>query len=200
MKIISDMIHNFCVIGLIVVNIIVTMAVYNMVKDLKASETENLEVSTEQYGTIASDDEIIIDEATNLVAKYEGFRSDAYLCPAGVWTIGYGCTDPAVVKLGHITKDEATNILKKRIREEYASIKMLGLKLNRNQTVALISIRFNIGAGNFNSSTLLKKLKQGDYAGASAEFPKWRLAKGVVLQGLVNRRAEERKIFDSNDL
>ena len=194
MKTISDMICNFFAIGCLIAAAVVAAAVYRTI-DLEPEQAGPTVVTSANYN-----DEIIVDEATKLVAKYEGFRPEPYLCPAGTWTIGYGCTDSAVVGLGRITKDEATNILKKRIREEYAAIKKLDLNLNKNQTVALISLRFNIGAGNFNSSTLLKKLKQGDYTAASAEFPKWRLGNGVVLRGLVNRRADERKVFDSNNL
>jgi len=58
-----------------------------------------------------------------------------------------------------------------------------------------VSFSFNVGLGNFQSSTLRSKLNRGDYEGASNEFPKWRKAGGKILKGLVKRRADERNLF-----
>ncbi len=60
----------------------------------------------------------------------------------------------------------------------------------------MTSFTYNVGTGAYKSSTLLLKHNAGDYAGAAAEFDKWIYANGQVLQGLVNRRAEERKLYE----
>jgi len=73
-----------------------------------------------------------------------------------------------------------------------------GILLNNNQFSALVSFVFNVGIGNFKASTLLKKLRGGDYLGAADEFPKWRRANGKILRGLVLRRAAERDLFLKN--
>jgi lysozyme len=72
--------------------------------------------------------------------------------------------------------------------------------LNQNQFDALVSLVFNIGQGNFAISTLRKKLYAQDWAGAAAEFDKWiyttRNGQKIKLDGLVNRRAAERALFE----
>ena len=67
--------------------------------------------------------------------------------------------------------------------------------INKNQQLALFSLRYNIGPSAFNNSTLLKLLNQGNYQGAAARFAEWRLSEGKINQGLVNRRELERQLF-----
>ena len=73
--------------------------------------------------------------------------------------------------------------------------KNINVLINKNQFLALISLRYNIGGPQFNSSTLLRKLNAEDYQGAADEFSKWRIADGVINQGLVARRAREKSLF-----
>ena len=68
--------------------------------------------------------------------------------------------------------------------------------INQNQFDALVSLAYNIGTGAFKESTLLKKLNLGDYKAAAAQFAVWNRGGGKVMQGLVNRRAVERKLFE----
>ena len=68
--------------------------------------------------------------------------------------------------------------------------------VNQNQFDALVSLTYNIGTGAFKKSTLLKKLNEADYKSASAQFNVWNKGGGKVMQGLVNRRAVERKLFE----
>lgn len=131
----------------------------------------------------------------NLIAKYEGCRLEAYKDPVGVWTIGYGHT--ANVRSGQvITKAQAEDLLRDDLSkfEAYVS-KYVKIALSQSQFDALVSFTYNVGAGNLKSSTLLKKLNSGDYAGAANEFPRWNKAGGKVLNGLVKRRAEEQQLF-----
>ena len=70
---------------------------------------------------------------------------------------------------------------------------------NQNQFDAMVSFSYNVGIGNFSSSTLLKKHKAGDYPGAQAEFAKWNKAAGCVLAGLTRRRAAEAALYAKLD-
>ena len=115
-------------------------------------------------------------------------------------TIGYGFTAKRLVSKCAITDQEANKYLIQivgRIRSRLR--KDVKVELTGHQETALISFIFNVGYGNFLNSTLLKKLNQGDYAGASNEFARWRLTtvngKKVVSRGLVNRRKLERQMF-----
>lgn len=142
--------------------------------------------------------------AIALIEEYEGFRPRWYRDPAGVWTIGYGHTDAA----GHprhvdnpdlaITKADARTILERDLpRYEAYVTRLVKVPMNENQFGALVSFTYNLGAGSLASSTLLRKLNAGDYAGAAAEFPRWNKAGGKVLNGLVRRRAAERALFET---
>ncbi len=71
--------------------------------------------------------------------------------------------------------------------------------LGVNQQAALIDFVYNVGAGNFERSTLLALLNQGDYAGAAAQFARWDYADGIVLPGLLRRREAEATLFEAPD-
>jgi lysozyme len=88
-------------------------------------------------------------------------------------------------------------IFKKDIEKIRTSMnKVIKVQLNKNQQLALISLRYNIGPTYFNSSTLLRLLNTGDYNEASLRFAEWRLSEGKINQGLVNRRERERQLFN----
>lgn len=144
------------------------------------------------------------DEVWNLIRKEEGFNPVAVRDGTDkngnpLFTIG----------IGHQIQPNESNLLTKRITElEARAIYEIDIKkivqdmqknilvpINKNQFLALISLRYNIGAPQFNSSTLLRKLNAGDYIGASNEFAKWRIADGVINQVLVKRRERERVLF-----
>lgn len=130
-----------------------------------------------------------------LIKKFEGCRLEAYKCPGGVWTIGYGHTSG--VKQGQrITKTQAEEYLKSdlKVYEGYVN-KYVKVKLNQNQFDALVSFTYNCGGGSLKKSLLLTKLNKGDYEGAANEFLRWNKASGKVLVGLVKRRKEERSLF-----
>lgn len=130
-----------------------------------------------------------------LIKKYEGFRANAYKCPAGKWTIGYGHTRTASIGQT-ITEIDAEELLKSDLGvSEWAVNHYVKVPLNQNQFDALVSFVFNVGYGNFKKSTLLKLLNQGNYEVARKEFYKWRKGGGKVLPGLVKRRAAEAELF-----
>lgn len=136
------------------------------------------------------------------IKEHEGLRLVAYLDSVGVWTIGYGDTGPDVVKGLTITKGQAEERLRKRLVEFEGYVnRAVKVKLTQNQFDALVSLVYNIGPTNFNSSTLLRKLNAGDYAGAADQFLVWNKGrvggKLQVIDGLTNRRKKERQLFVS---
>ena len=144
-------------------------------------------------------------EGVALVQKYEGFSSKPYLCPAGKATIGYGATfyvDGKAVTLKDkpITQAEATQLLIALLHQFAAKLKpLIKVNLNDNQFSALVSFAYNVGIGNFQSSTMLKLINASKFDQAANEFLKWSKARvnGVLqpLPGLVKRRAAERSLF-----
>ena len=134
-----------------------------------------------------------------LIKEFEGLRLKAYLCPGGVWTIGYGHT--AGVKPGMlISKAQAEEYLKADLIAFERYLNGLGLALNQNQFDALISFIYNVGTGNFYSSTLLRKVRANPQDNSIMdEFLRWVYSKGRVLPGLQRRRLAEMKLYFSND-
>ena len=135
-----------------------------------------------------------------LVAKWEGFREKAYLCPAAVWTIGYGTTrwpDGRKVKDGEtVTRKVAETLLRDQLKDFAKEVdRLVSVPLTANERGALVSFTYNVGASAFGSSTLLKLLNSGDRAGAAEQFRRWNVAAGVVMTGLVARRKEEAAMF-----
>ena len=132
-----------------------------------------------------------------LIKHSEGLSLDAYLCPAGIPTIGYGHTHN--VKIGDTcTQQEADEWLEDDFYAACNDVKaVVKVPLTDNQLDALGSFVFNLGVRKLIQSTLLKKLNSGDYQGAAQEFDKWVFAGKVKLKGLIIRRAAERKIFES---
>lgn len=131
----------------------------------------------------------------DLIKAFEGCRLKAYKCPAGIWTIGYGHTSG--VKEGQmITFSMAEQFLKQDLKRFETSVNnLVTVAITQNQFDALVSFCYNLGAMALKSSTLLKKLNNGDYNGAAEEFDRWVYANGVKLQGLVRRRRAEKELF-----
>jgi lysozyme len=95
-----------------------------------------------------------------------------------------------------LTEEEVLQIFEKDVEEIRQSMnKVIKVPINKNQQLALFSLRYNIGSGNFNSSTLLKVLNSGDYTGTALRFAEWRIFEGKVNRGLVARRERERILF-----
>lgn len=131
----------------------------------------------------------------DLIKKFEGCVLKAYKCPAGVYTIGYGHTNN-VRPDDVITQQDAEDLLKLDLAKFEAAVNSaVKVSLTQEQFDALVSFTYNLGAGNLQSSTLLKKLNAGDYAGAAEQFGKWVYAGKTILEGLVRRRAAEKDLF-----
>lgn len=135
-----------------------------------------------------------------LIKEFEGFRRNAYLCPAGVWTIGYGSTfypDGRKVQKGDvISNKEAEELLKITVNNFANEVdRLVTVPINDNQFSALVSFTFNVGVYAFKNSTLRRVLNQGNYQEAARQFLRWDKAGGKTLAGLTRRRQAERNLF-----
>jgi lysozyme len=134
-------------------------------------------------------------EGISLIKKFEGCELEAYRCSADVLTIGYGHTQ-GVNEGDSCTQDEAEELLVKDLEEfEFYVNDIVEQELNQNQFDALVAWTFNLGPTNLRSSTLLKRLNEGDFEDAPRQIRRWNKAAGEVLDGLVRRREAEALLF-----
>ncbi|HAS0833207.1 TPA: lysozyme [Enterobacter cloacae] len=135
-----------------------------------------------------------------LIKQFEGCKLTAYQDSVGVWTIGYGWTKPVdgkPIRAGMTIKQETAERLLKTGLVSYESdvSRLVKVGLTQGQFDALVSFTYNLGARSLSTSTLLRKLNAGDYAGAADEFLRWNKAGGKVLKGLTRRREAEHALF-----
>ena len=140
------------------------------------------------------------DKGIALIKQFEGCRLTAYQDSVGVWTIGYGWTQPVdgkPIRAGMTIKQETAERLLKTGLVSYESdvSRLVKVSLTQGQFDALVSLTYNLGCRSVSTSTLLRKLNAGDYAGAADEFLRWNKAGGKVLNGLTRRREAERALF-----
>lgn len=142
----------------------------------------------------------------DLVKHFEGFYLKAYLCPAGIWTIGFGHTglmhnDGTVYAGRKIDQVQAEALLRYDLEKFSERVgKLVTVPLEQHQFDALVSFAFNVGEGALGKSTLLWKLNRYDYIGAADEFLRWNKGGGKVLAGLTRRRKAERHLFLTGEL
>lgn len=136
------------------------------------------------------------DDFFSLVKKYEGCRLTSYKCPSGIWTIGYGHT-AGVVQGMTISQNTADKMLEQD--SDWALLAVLRVlpDVRGKKLDALASLAYNIGAGAFQSSTLVAYLKKGitDKAVITQAWSRWCHSKGRVLRGLQRRRTEEIALY-----
>lgn len=137
----------------------------------------------------------------DLIKEFEGYSERVYLCPGGVYTIGYGHTRG--VQVGDTcTREKAEEYLKDDLRDtEEVILDLVDVPLTQNQFDALVCLVYNIGSGNFYNSTIRKVInyKVSDIEEYRRAWMMWVKAQGRVLKGLVRRREAEFKLFSSND-
>lgn len=137
------------------------------------------------------------ESGINLIKKHEGLRLLAYLCPANVWTIGYGHTG-GVKKGERITEEQAEQYLRADLAKAEMIVNTEAPWINQNQFDALVSFVFNVGGGNFRKSTLLRLLKDKQPKEVVGnQFHRWVYGGGRVLPGLVRRRQDEYLLYVS---
>jgi lysozyme len=146
------------------------------------------------------------------IEQKEGFRGTAYLCPTGHWTLGFG--DTVGVRAGQtITREDADFRLRARLVEyENAVEHYVDVPLTQNEFDACVSLVYNIGSGNFATSSVRRLLNAGLYEAAALAFKKFNKGRKVdtngkpvldkngkpiliIVPGLVRRREEEKEIF-----
>jgi lysozyme len=95
-----------------------------------------------------------------------------------------------------LNDEQVLEIFKKDIDSIISAMnKVIKVAINKNQQLALLSLRYNIGGPAFDGSTLLRELNSGNYTGAALRFAEWRLSEGKISPGLVARRERERQLF-----
>ncbi len=164
----------------------------------------------------------------DLMHRFEGFRNKPYLCPAHIWTIGYGevlyqdqIRLPMVRPTGKTkddipmirkeyplkpehnrvwSKDEIEALFAKSVQSFESGVLRLAPNLAGHQGAfdACVSFAFNAGLGNFQRSTIRQKILREDWEGAAEAFMAWTKGGGVVLPGLVKRRVAEKELFLSS--
>lgn len=136
----------------------------------------------------------------DLIRRWEGCRLKAYRDSAGVWTIGYGLTSAAgIVQVYEgmiITQRQADDYLARAlVKYEQAVEQAITRPMTQPQFDALTSLCYNIGPGALAGSSVVRRFNEGNITGAADAFLMWTKAGGKELQGLVNRRHDERRMF-----
>lgn len=142
------------------------------------------------------------DQAAALAEPFEGFSADPYWDPNGkVWSQGFGSTHdaqarPITQNSPPITREIAIEWLEEDMNFAFQDIaEVVKEPLTDGQKAALASFIYNVGSGNFNGSTLLRLLNQGQFSAAAAQFDLWDHSGGVELAGLLRRRQAETALF-----
>lgn len=129
------------------------------------------------------------------IKSFESLSLKAYVCPAGVRTIGWGHT--MNVKPGDVcTVEQASKWLKEDLKPAEAAVNAMGVSLSQDQFDSLVSFTFNCGVSAFEKSTLRKKVMSNSKdESIRQEFKKWKFANGKVLKGLARRRQMEAEMY-----
>ncbi len=136
-----------------------------------------------------------------LIKRFEGLRLNSYLCPAGVWTVGYGTTrlpNGEPVREGLlITQERAEKLLRHDVLAFERTVNRVVTYADLKQLMfdAMVSLAYNIGSGAFADSTLVRVLNEGNVNEAAQQFLRWNRAGGQVSVGLKRRRKAERALF-----
>ena len=132
-----------------------------------------------------------------LVKRFEGFEPNAYVCPAGEWTIGYGHTE-GVYNGQQISYEDAEDLLINDLTIFESVVKLyVKVFLNQNQFDSLVSWTFNLGEANLKFSTLLKVLNKKNYDEVPNQMKRWIYADGIIWDGLIDRRKIEADLWSS---
>ena len=161
----------------------------------------------------------------DLMHQFEGCRNKPYLCPAHIWTIGYGhvlyqeqirlpmmrpegktkADIPMIRKEMPLRPEDNRVWSKQEIEELFATdvasfergvLRLVpGVVSRQGSFDALVSISYNFGLGNLQRSTIRMKANRGEWEAAAEAFMMWTKGGGKELPGLVRRRKAERVLF-----
>lgn len=140
-------------------------------------------------------------DAIALIKAFEGFSKVPYVCPAGVWTIGYGSTygmdrSRVTAKSWPIAEPIAEYLLERDVRRfDRAVQRLVTVDISARQHGALVSFSYNLGSGALKSSTLLKRVNSDEWDDVPYQFSRWVHAGGRRLAGLVRRRKAEANLW-----
>lgn len=148
------------------------------------------------YSADPSGVQTISANSARLIQQFEGYRASSYQDMAGLPTIGYGHQIKHGQQLTEIDHSQALQLFVSDLQEaEDAVNRLVQVPLTRNQFSALVSLVYNIGAGQFENSSLLRLLNEGRYAEAADEFLRWKHVNKRAVRGLKERRSIERALF-----
>lgn len=158
----------------------------------------------------------------HLMHKFEGYKNKPYLCPAHIWSVGWGTVlyqdqiklpmirvegkDVPMIRKEYPLRQEDNRVWSKEelveiFKNDLASFERAVLRLvpgcagHQGRFDALVCLAYNIGAGNLQRSTIRMKANRGDWEGAAEAFMAWTKGGGKVLPGLVKRRVAEKALF-----
>lgn len=132
-----------------------------------------------------------LDALYTLIRRFEGCRLIPYLCPAGVWTCGWGSTGSDVFPGQAWTQDYADARMRQDALKFAQGSLVLCPMLRGNALCAIADFAYNLGLGNLKASTLRRKINAQDWVGVATELRKWVRGGGRVLLGLAVRRDAE---------
>lgn len=181
--------------------------IFDVARDLDDDEDglDQLEVDTINAGLVAARAGVLLPSIAigrqigprglALIKEFEGLELKAYLCPAKVWTIGYGSTGPHV-EPGMIINEAGAEVLLGRDLDRFEdAVAKAAPAATARQFDAMVCLAFNIGIGAFLKSSVLRLHKAGDHARAAEAFGMWIKGGGRVLPGLQRRRAREAELY-----
>lgn len=133
-----------------------------------------------------------------LTKAFEGCKLVSYQDSVGVWTIGYGHTRG--VTPGMVCTQEMADawLLEDMALAEADVNHVVKAAIDQGEFDAMVDFAFNLGCGAFNSSTLLKLVNEGKFDEAALQFPRWDMAGGHIVAGLLRRRLAEQASFTSH--
>lgn len=175
-------------------------ALFDAIRDIKGAPLTQADVDAVNAALSDTPGRVVSKAGLALIKSFEGLSLTAYPDPGSggdPWTIGYGATGAGIHKGVVWTQAMADNRLADDVSRFADGVSELigAAPTTQGQYDAMVSLSYNVGLGNFGSSTLLKKHKAGDHAGAAAEFVRWNRANGKVMAGLTRRREAEAAMY-----
>lgn len=137
-----------------------------------------------------------LKKALKFIEQFEGCVLTAYEDQKGIWTIGFGSTGSDIKESLSWTKEQAEDRFTDDLFLLYTRIsKIIDVPITDNEELALLSLSYNIGYGNFRKSRVLTKLNERNYQDAADSFLLWNRVGSQINKGLTRRRVAERKLF-----
>ncbi len=180
-------------------------ALFDAIRNIKGSALTQSDVDLVNRALSGQNTKTASQTAIDLIHSFESFQENAYKDPGSKnglpITIGWGSTSDLhgnPIKLGDVwTREQADAKFKQDIDRFSADVIAEAGPSTQGQIDAMVSFAYNVALAAFKSSTLLKKHRAGDYAGAKAEFAKWVFNDGTRMRGLERRRKAEAELYAS---